>query len=58
MNRYMFLLGMFGSIFFFEPILINFIYFSNIALFEDLILTKKNKNKLIEYHKERENVKN
>ena len=40
----------FGS-FIFEPIIINFVYFSNIALFIDIILTKKNEKKLKEFYK-------
>ena len=35
-----------------ELFIINFVYFSNIALFEDLILTKKNKKKLRKYYME------
>lgn len=34
----------------FEVLLINFVYLSNISLFEDLILTKKNKEKLKKYY--------
>lgn len=32
-----------------EPIVINSIYFSNVALFNDIILTKKNRDKLKKY---------
>ena len=32
-----------------EPIVINFIYFSNVSLFNDIILTKKNSDKLKKY---------
>lgn len=34
-----------------EPIVINFIYFTNIDLFLDIILTKKNRKKLEEHFK-------
>lgn len=34
-----------------EPLIINYIYFSNIHLFTDIILSKKNKEKLKEYYK-------
>lgn len=33
--------------FIFEPFIINFVYFSNLDLFYDIILTKKNKKKLL-----------
>lgn len=33
-----------------EPIIINFIYLSNVDLFNDIILTKKNKEKLKKYY--------
>lgn len=39
-----------GSVFI-EPLIINFIYFSNIGLFLDIILTKKNRQRLIDYFK-------
>lgn len=41
----------------FEPILINLIYMSNVDLFLDLILTKKNQDKLINRIIELENKK-
>lgn len=41
-----FILGIFVGIGLFEPIIINFIYFSNVGLFIDLILTRKNEEKL------------
>ena len=41
-----FIIGFFVGSFIFEPIVINLIYFSNVDLFMDLILTKKNRNKL------------
>lgn len=43
----MFIFGMiFGSLFL-EPLIINFIYFTNVDLFIDIILTRKNEDKLI-----------
>lgn len=33
-----------------EPIIINFIYLSNVDLFNDIILTKKNEEKLKKYY--------
>lgn len=33
-----------------EPIIINFIYLSNVDLFNDIFLTKKNKEKLKKYY--------
>lgn len=50
MNYLYFALGFIGGTFIFEPIIINFVYFSNISLFEDIILTKKNKRKLRDYY--------
>lgn len=44
-----FLLG-FSIWFLLESIIINFIYLSNIDLFNDIILTKKNKEKLKKYY--------
>lgn len=44
-----FLLGIFFGLMIIEPLVINFIYFTNIDLFLDIILTKKNKLKLIRY---------
>ncbi len=32
-----------------EPLIINFIYFTNVDLFLDIILTKRNRKKLEEY---------
>ena len=49
---FMLILGFCLGTFIFEPIIINFVYFSNIALFTDIILTKKNRNKLKDYYKE------
>lgn len=42
------ILGIFICSVFIEPLIINFIYFSNIDLFIDIILTKSNEFKL--YH--------
>ena len=47
-----FILGFFIGVFLFEPIIINFIYFTNIGLFLDIILTKKNRFKLKKYFHE------
>lgn len=45
-----FLLGfVFGSMIF-EPIIINFIYMTNVALFNDIILTKKSREKLRRFY--------
>lgn len=41
-----FLLGLFSGTMFLEPIIINFIYFRNVDLFCDIILTEKNYKKL------------
>lgn len=46
-----FIFGMFAGVLFLEPLVINFVYFSNLDLFNDLILTKKNSIKLKEYYK-------
>lgn len=45
-----FIFGIFIGFFVLEPFIINFIYLSNISLFEDLILTKKNKERLRDYY--------
>lgn len=45
-----FMLGLIVGTIFFEPLIINFIYFSNINLFMDIILTKKNKKKLDNFY--------
>lgn len=37
----LFLLGLFSGTFLLEPLIINFIYFTNVDLFCDIILTKK-----------------
>lgn len=43
---------LFGTFIWFllEPIIINFIYLSNVDLFNNIILTKKNKEKLKKYY--------
>lgn len=46
-----FIFGMVLGAFLLEPLTINFIYFSNLDLFNDLILTKKNSIKLKEYYR-------
>ena len=47
----LFIFGMFAGVLFLEPLFINFVYFSNLDLFNDLILTKKNSIKLKEYYR-------
>lgn len=47
----LFIFGMFAGVLFLEPLVINFVYFSNLDLFNDLILTKKNSIKLKEYYR-------
>lgn len=42
-----FILGLLVGSIILEPIIINFIYFSNVGLFLDIILTRKNRSKLI-----------
>lgn len=39
-------LGFFGGAIIYEPILINFVYMTNVGLFYDLILTKRSRRKL------------
>lgn len=51
---YGFLLGFVVGLFIFEPIIINFIYLSNVALFNDIILTKKSSDKLRRYYNNNE----
>ena len=46
-----FIFGMFAGLLFLEPLVINFVYFTNLDLFNYLILTKKNSIKLKEYYK-------
>lgn len=48
---FIFLFGMFAGVFLLEPLLLNFVYFTNLDLFNDLILTEKNSIKLKEYYK-------
>ncbi len=45
-----FLLGLLVGSFILEPLVINYIYFSNVALFNDIILSEKNRKKLEEYY--------
>lgn len=45
-----FIFGMIVGSFIFEFFIINFVYMSNIALFNDLILTKKNSKNLRDYY--------
>lgn len=47
----LFIFGMLAGILFLEPFVLNFVYFSNLDLFNDLILTKKNSIKLKEYYR-------
>lgn len=47
----LFICGMVVGVFLLEPLTINFVYFTNLDLFNDLILTKKNSIKLKEYYK-------
>lgn len=48
-----FIFGMVVGSMLLEPLIINFVYFSNISLFIDIILTKKNRKKLIKYFEEK-----
>lgn len=48
MNYWLCCFGAYILFVFTEPLIINFIYFSNIDLFLNIILTKKNRNKLID----------
>ncbi len=45
-----FLVGFIFGAFIFEPIIINLVYLSSPALFNDIILTKKNSEKLRSYY--------
>lgn len=45
-----FMAGFIFAAFIFEPIVINFVYLSSPALFNDIILTKKNSEKLRCYY--------
>lgn len=54
------ILILFGVIFFsflLEPLIINVIYFTNVGLFLDLFLTKKNRDKLKNFFEEERKVK-
>lgn len=44
-------LGAIVGAMFLEPLIVNFIYFTNLDLFNDIILTKKNSIKLKEYYR-------
>ena len=46
-----FVLGMIVGTALFEPIIINLIYLKNPALFNDIILTKKNSEKLKKFYR-------
>ena len=39
-----------GSFMLFEPLVINFIYFTNLDLFNAIILTEKNRKKIRSYY--------
>lgn len=45
-----FIFGLFFGMFVLEPIVINFIYLSNLDLFNDIILSKKNEERLRKYY--------
>lgn len=45
-----FIFGFVAGVFILEPIVINLVYLSNPALFNDIILTKKNSEKLRRYY--------
>lgn len=45
-----FLWGLLVGSFILEPLIINYIYFSNVSLFNDIILFDKNRKKLEEYY--------
>ena len=47
-----FILGLIVGTMFFEPLIINFIYFTNIGLFLDIIITRKNRFRLKKYFHE------
>lgn len=48
-----FIFGMFAGSLFLEPLIINFVYMSNVALFNDIILTKKSSEKLKKFYTEK-----
>ena len=50
MDFLIFIFGLFVGVMFFEPLIINVVYFTNLDLFNDIILTKKNSTKLKEYY--------
>lgn len=45
-----FLSGFCLGAFILEPFILNFVYFTNLDLFNDIFLTKKNRIKLKEYY--------
>ena len=45
-----FIIGFICGTMLFEPIIINFVYMSNVALFNDIILTKKSEEKLRRFY--------
>lgn len=45
-----FMFGLIAGTMFFEPIIINLIYMKNVALFNDIILTKKSEEKLRRFY--------
>lgn len=53
MNLLIFVFGCVVGCMLLEPLIINFVYFSNIDLFNDIILTKKNSCKLRDYYYEK-----
>lgn len=46
-------LGAFVGAMVLEPLIINFVYMSNVALFNDIILTKKSSEKLKKFYTEK-----
>jgi len=49
----MFIIGFLFGGFIFEPIIINFVYMRNVALFNDIILTKKSEEKLRRFYNDK-----
>lgn len=45
-----FMFGLFVGMFVLDPIVINFIYLSNLDFFNDIILSKKNEERLRRYY--------
>lgn len=48
-----FIFGMVVGSMVLEPLIINFVYMSNVALFNDIILTKKSSEKLKKFYTEK-----